>query len=466
VTFSFKFSFRHPSKNFDRLRMDMKTKRIHLAGIAGVGMSALAQALLDAGYTVSGSDRYLDQGREIEVLTKLRGQGVELYRQDGCGINTQTVGLAVSTAIEADNPDLLAAHRLGVPIRHRAEWLADLVNGNALYAVAGTCGKTTVTGMLGRLLEFAGKDPSVVDGGEVLDWITPDRLGNVRAGAGSVWVCELDESDRSLLNFHPRWAIVTNISRDHFELDETRELFRQFAGQVSEGIICGPGVADVLVDAANCRLVDCATRGMAERAGAFTLDGHHYAVSLMGRHNAENAFLAALLCLELGLSPEVIASGLQAFRGIRRRLESAGWMDGVEIIDDYAHNPAKIAAAWSAARKSNRRVLGVWRPHGFGPLAAMQDDLRRMFGTIMGAEDRLYVLPVYYAGGTTHITINSSDFVRQLDEAGVPVEYADNYDRLEQALRAAARSGDVILIMGARDPELPEFAHRLVSIHE
>ena len=219
----------------------------HVVGIAGVGMSALAQALLNAGHAVSGSDRFLDQGRDnLGVLETLRRAGARLLPQDGSGVTARTTAVVVSSAIEADNPDLAAAHRLGVPVRHRAELLAELVAGHRLLAIAGTAGKTTTTALVGHLLAELGADPSVVNGGVVLGWQRPDALGSARRGRTDLWVLETDESDRSLLRFAPDWAIITNISKDHFELPEVVALFRLFAAQVKTGIVCGPGVADLL----------------------------------------------------------------------------------------------------------------------------------------------------------------------------------------------------------------------------
>ncbi|HOE61415.1 MAG TPA: Mur ligase domain-containing protein, partial [Kiritimatiellia bacterium] len=197
-------------------------REIHIAGIGGVGMSALAQALLDQGERVSGSDRLLDAGDETGVLTCLAAQGVRLCRQDGTGITPQTERLVISSAIESDNPEVLRAQALEVPVVHRAAELARLTEGRRLIAVTGTSGKSTVTAMLGCLLEGAGFDPLVVNGAAVAGWSAEGtRIGSVRKGAGEWAVIEADESDRSLMVFSPEHAIITNASADHFGLDET-----------------------------------------------------------------------------------------------------------------------------------------------------------------------------------------------------------------------------------------------------
>ena len=423
----------------------------HLVGIAGVGMSALAQALLNAGQAVSGSDRFLDQGRaELGVLETLRRAGVRLLPQDGAGVTAQTTAVVVSSAIEADNPDLAAAQRLGVPVRHRAELLAELVAGRQLLAVAGTAGKTTTTALIGHLLVELGADPSVVNGGVVLGWQRPDALGSARQGRSALWVVETDESDRSLLRFTPDWAIITNISKDHFELDEVVALFRRFAAQVRTGIVCGPGVA---------ALIRGHTSAVLHPPSAI----HHFPSSLPGRHNAENVLLAATLCEQLGYAPERIRAALATFQGVQRRLEKVGGCHGVTVFDDYAHNPAKIAAACAAVQPAHGRLFAVWRPHGFGPLKLMLGELAAALAGVLRPQDTALILPVFYAGGTATQTVSSGDLVAALAARGVAADLAPDYAALEARLRAALRPGDIVLVMGARDPDLPLCARRLAA---
>lgn len=430
--------------------------RYHLVGIAGVGMSALAQALINAGHVVTGSDRFLDQGREnLSVLETLRRAGAKLFPQDGSGVTTQTSAVVISTAIEADNPDLIAAQKFSVPVRHRSEVLAELVAGKQLLAIAGTAGKTTTTALVGHLLVELGADPSVVNGGVVLGWQRPDALGSARKGRDGLWVLETDESDRSLLRFAPDWAIITNISKDHFELGEVVALFRKFAGQVKTGIICGPGVAGLIRGHTTAKLVELSS----------TQPPPHTPLpaTLPGRHNAENAALAAKLCEQLGYAPEKTRAALMNFRGVHRRLEKAGERGGVTVFDDYAHNPAKIAAACAAVQPARGRLFAIWRPHGFGPLKLMLGELTDALAGVLRPQDAMLLLPVFYAGGTTHSALNSDALVEALLAHGVAAQLAPDYATLETRLRAALRPGDVVLVMGARDPDLPLLAQRLIA---
>lgn len=433
---------------------------VHVVGVGGVGMSALAEALLAQGYQVTGSDRSLDQGLTLEATDVLKAAGVELVRQDGSAVTPRTAAVAVSTAIEAGNPDTDAARRCGVELVHRAALLARLAQGKRLVAITGTAGKTTVTAMVGHLLEQAGLDPTVVNGGVVLNWRGPARLGNVRIGRSDLWVLEADESDRSLLHFHPEVAVITNVSKDHFELAEVASLFRAFAGQVRGDVIAGEGVGELL----GIRTLE--PRVPAARAGrdwAFTYEGVGFRTALPGRHNAENAVLAVALCHRLGADVERLRDALASFRGVHRRLEVVGERGGARVMDDYAHNPAKLAASWRAAAETAERVHGYWRPHGYGPLALMKDDLVEAFAGVCRTGDRLFILPVYYAGGTASKTVTSEDLVRDLKARGVPAEFASNYAALERVLRSDWQAGDTVLGMGARDPELPRFARQLAG---
>jgi UDP-N-acetylmuramate--alanine ligase len=437
---------------------------VHVAGVAGVGMSALAQALRWSYARVTGSDRFFDQGQDLPTFGALRAAGVEFVPQDGSIMAAGPEAVVYSTAIEANNPDFVAAQKAGVPLRHRAEMLAELARGKTVLAVAGTAGKTTTTGMLGWTLEQLGADPTVVNGGALVDWADARHVGNVRRGsAAAPWVLEVDESDRSLLNFSPEWSILTNISQDHFTLAEVQELFRAYAAQVRTGLVCGAGVAAVLGEP-KARIVELAGTPERTKEGyAVAWRGLKLAVPQPGAHNALNAQAAAECCAQLGYAPEKIAAALARFGGIQRRLERVDAGGGVRVVDDYGHNPAKLAAAWAAVAAPGNRVLGVWRPHGYGPLRAMLDPLADAFASVCRPQDKLWLLPVYDAGGTTDRSINSDALVAKLAARGVAVAVAEGYADLGEALARDAQAGDTILTMGARDPQLPVFAREMAA---
>lgn len=422
--------------------------KYHLSGIAGSGMNPLAQALLAEGHPVTGSDRYFDRGEDLPIIRKLQALGVKFFAQDGSGISGDCSGLVISTAIESDNPEILTARQHGIPQLHRSEMLAQLVENKTTIAIAGTSGKTTTTGMVGYALEQLNLDPNVINGGVIVNWADDQCIGNVRSGKSDTWVIEADESDRSLLNYTPEWAIINTISIDHFDLEETIELFRLFAAKVKKGIVCGPGVSRHLQGATEASLI--------ELSGNPT----DFQLHMPGRHNQVNAIATATLCEAITGDRSLVQEALSSFQGIERRLQNLGG-GAVTVYDDFGHNPEKIRAAIEATRPDNHRLFLGWKPHGYGPLKNMADELVRMLSTYSPDSISVHILPVYYVGGTTNPTMHSEDFVELLSAAGVNAHFAPNYEELRAVWTTEAKAGDICLSMGARDPELPRFARRV-----
>lgn len=426
--------------------------RYHLCGIAGVGMSALAEALLDAGAEVTGSDRLADSGKQTPTLTRLARQGIHIFPQDGSGVDTATTAVVVSTAIEKDNPDLEKASSLRIPVRHRSEVLVEVCAGRELIAIAGTCGKSTTTAILGTILEGCGCDPAVVNGAGIVAWRSDSRTGSVRCGTGPC-VVEVDESDKSLLRFSPRHAILTNASADHFPLEETLVVFDEFRRKVSNVVIDG-----ILRGTEPPRF---------ERipwGSRFLWQGQTYTIPVPGLHNGMNAWQAVQMALALGLQPTRIAQALAQFKGVDRRLERIGTTpSGAIVVDDYAHNTEKLRAAWKALQQeTSGRVIGLWRPHGYGPLRHMLESLTEMFSQTLSPNDHLFILPVYDAGGTADRSIQSEQLVANLLSRDTPVSWVPNHSVARTHMRALAHQGDILATFGARDPELPETARALV----
>jgi UDP-N-acetylmuramate--alanine ligase len=428
----------------------------HLAGIGGVGMSALAQALLDAGAAVSGSDRMLDDGDATETIQRLRGQGVSLYAQDGGGVVAGLTALVVSTAIEQDNPELLRARALGIPVLHRAAALAQTVAGRRLIAVTGTCGKSTVTAMTGWMLAGCGLDPVVINGAPVVGWDAGGRIGATRKGAGAWAVVEADESDRSLMVFDPEHAVITNASADHFPLPEALALFDRFRARVRGTTI--DGTADGETGPSGFAL--------SGGGGRFEHEGVLFEVPVPGRHNVWNAWHAVRVARLTGASAVDLARALASFRGVERRLQRVGDLRGATVIDDYGHNPEKIAAAWETLAAAFPRICAVWRPHGYGPLRLMMDALAGMFARVCRPEDRLLILPVYDRGGTADRSVRSEQLVERLQALGARARLVESLEEAENVLRAAAGPGTALVILGARDPGLPRLAKRLAEGRE
>lgn len=405
-------------------------RQVHFIGIGGVGMNGLAQLAATYGLTVTGSDRAYNP--EAELFQCLKNLGISIFPQDGTGISEKTDAVVFSTAIEPDNPDIQKSRRLNIPTLHRSEFLKELVGKNELIAVAGTAGKTTTTGMLGWIFQCLGNDPSVYNGAAVLNWKKFPTPGNVRRGTSNLWIIEADESDKSFLHFNPSHSIITNISRDHYELDELHTMFNQFEAQTSGITIRG--------------------------------SGKRIPVSTLGKHDEENAACALDLCLALGLDEAEVLKAISTFKGIERRLEITGTVNGITIIDDYAHNPAKISSALSSLTETFGTVHAFWRPHGYGPLAQGLEEYAAAFsnhGATSGGS--IFILPVFYAGGTVTRSVEAEDLVERINCAGIPAQVVPDYSALKRELEAIAETGNAILGMGARDPQLPLFSRQLVN---
>ena len=392
----------------------------HLIGIGGVGMSALATALVRLGDEVTGADRTLGTPN-IRFLESL---GVKVFPDDGSGVDAATGEVVVSTAIESDNPGLVRAAELGIPVVHRAKALARALSGHRLVAVVGTCGKSTVTAMLGHVLAECGLDPFCVNGANVPGW-----EGAVRFGRGEYAVAEVDESDRSLVAFSPYAAIVTNASADHYSKEEMDQVLDDFVrncpGPVVDGRKCDPGEAET---------------------------------TMPGRHNRQNAALALRMALALGCDEAKARAALLTFRGVERRLQRVGG----NVFDDYAHNPEKLRAMWTTlAEEYPGGICAVWRPHGYAPLRKMLDALVEMFTSTIRPQDRLLVLPVYDAGGTADRSINSDALVARLGDKAVAVS---DFDEAYSWCRAHRGDFAAFAVCGARDPGLAPFARRLASL--
>ncbi len=436
----------------------MDKQKVHVVGIAGNGMCAVAEASLACGYVVTGSDRLWGTESQPAVLATLARAGCQVAPQDGSAITSSTTAVVISTAIEEDNPDIQSAHKQGVPVYHRAKWLASLIGSNPLLGVAGTSGKSTVTAMVGWILQQTGHDPFVINGASVAAWESAKHTGHVRLGAQDMWVLELDESDRSLLAFSPLHAVITNQSADHFTDVETKQLFQAFEQQVRGECVSGAWE----LSSFEGTLSGC----------QFFAKGVHYALPMIGRHNAQNAIAASVLASCVGVPFEAAAEALRSFPGVRRRLERCKG-DRVHVFDDYSHNPAKITAALDAILPFARNLTVIWRPHGYGPLRKMMSQFEVAFGRLadssaqVGHHHRLLLLPVYDMGGTATRDVQSGDLAERLRSTGLETHCLATYDEVVlYCNQKHVQEGDAVLVMGARDPSLTRLACEIAKEHE
>jgi UDP-N-acetylmuramate--alanine ligase len=451
--------------------------RLHFAGVAGSGMSALAQFVAMKGGRASGSDRSFDRGQRPEARVQLEALGVTLHPQDGTGLEGDCSALIVSTAVEEEVPDVAAARRLGVPVLHRSDLLAHFVARYRTVAVTGTSGKSTTVAMAFEILRGAGRDPSVITGGELAALQREGRWGNAWAGASEVLVVEADESDGSVVRYHPAVGVLLNLQRDHKEMDAVAELFRAFRAQVRESAVVGEAMN--LREFAREATVFGFGEGADLRAEALELDAEGstfrvrdtaFRLPVPGRHNVENAMAAIAACEALGVPLAAMVEPLGAFQGVARRFQVLGTRGGVTVVDDFGHNPAKVTASLRAAHlrveAHGGRVLAVFQPHGFGPLKFLRADFVEAFAAELAPRDRLWFLDVFYAGGTASRDISSAEVVQEIAARGVAAEVAPSREALVARLSAEAKDGDLILVMGARDPSLTDLARAILAAVE
>ncbi len=459
-------------------------KAYFFCGVGGSGMAPLALIVQARGATVGGSDRALDQGRNGAKFDFLRSRGVDLHPQDGSGITRADQILVASGAVEETVPDVQAARRAGAAIISRAELLAELFNAAPLsVGVAGTSGKSTTTGMIAWILHAAGLDPTVMNGAEMKNFITPQApYASALIGDGETFVSEVDESDGSIARYVPTVAVVNNVSLDHKSMDELRALFAGFVAKAKTAVLnldndetralaaavpAGRAATYSLTDpAASLRAADPvpAPDGIGftvtERQSGQTAQVR---LKVPGLHNVSNALAALGAARACGVSLGDACAALGAFTGIRRRLEVVGTAAGVTVIDDFAHNPDKITATLDTLHAFPGRLLIMFQPHGYGPLKLMGAELAQTFVERLAADDVLLMPEPVYFGGTTDRSVGSGDIVRRIAAGGRPAEALAGRSACGDKLIELARAGDRIVIMGARDDTLSLFAAEMLT---
>jgi len=452
-------------------------------GIGGSGMSALAQILASRGDSVQGSDRSRDRGENDSLYKVLESQGIRLFPQDGSGIGPHIGRVVVSTAVEDRIPDVAAAMAQGIPVLHRSDLLASLFNppngSRSRIAVGGSSGKSTVTGMIATILQSTGRRPTVINGAIMLNAGSKAALGNAVSGDLDDVLIEADESDGSISKYEPGISVVTNISLDHKSIDELTALFQTFCRKSDSSVInLDSEHAAGLVTSASAPLTFSTERRPADlRADAIELThsgscfravtasgAAEVSLQVPGAHNVSNALAAIGAATRSGVPLDAAASVLSGFQGIKRRLQVLGGAGGVTLIDDFAHNPDKIAASLATLRRVPGRLLVVFQPHGFAPTRLTKDGLIDAFSRGLGEDDLLLMPEIYYAGGTARKDISSRDLTDAVALAGRRADFIPDRSAIAARLLDEANPGDRIVIMGARDDTLTDFGRHLLDI--
>ena len=456
-----------------------QAKSYFFCGIGGSGMLPLACIVRARGFDVEGSDRSLDQGRLADKFAFLQRLGIGLHPQDGSGMRSADQLLVTSAAIEETVPDVQAARRLGAEQITRPNLLARLFNAAPVsVAVGGTSGKSTTTGMIGWVLHELGLQPTVMNGAVMKNFVTADTpFASALVGEGDAFVSEVDESDGSIALYEPRIAVLNNVTLDHKSMDELRGLFLSFVGRAETAVLNLDDEETALLATKvepERRITysfrdpsaDLYGSNVAEEPLAISFDvldrksGETVPVrlSVPGRHNASNALAALAAAVAAGAELRKAAEALAGFVGLRRRFEVVGTTNGISVIDDFGHNPDKIAATLDTLHAFPGRVLAMFQPHGYGPLRTMRQELIDCFAAKLGRDDVLIMPDPVYFGGTVDRSVGSNDIVEGVRAAGRNAEHVPDRAQCGERLAELARPGDRIIVMGARDDTLTQFA--------
>ena len=456
-------------------------KRYFFIGIGGSGMMPLAMILAGRGARVKGSDRSLDAGRVPAKFDALRALGIGLHPQDGSGVVSPDQIVVASAAVEDTVADMVAAARVGAPRMTRAALLSELFNASALpIGVAGTSGKSTVTGMIGWILHACGRDPTVMNGAVMANFARPDApFASALVGQGDAFVSEVDESDGSIAHYRPAIAVLNNVSRDHKELDELRDLFGGFLAHARTAVV---NVADPEAAALAARADDviAVAVGHADlhpdlRAEALTpepfaigfdlhggLTPRRVRLRVPGAHNVANALAAIAAAVAAGVPLDEAAAAIEGFTGLGRRFELIGEANDVAVIDDFGHNPDKIAATLATLRAFPGRLLLLFQPHGYGPLKQLRHELAEAFAAGMAADDLLVLPDPAYFGGTVAREVGSDMLAADIRALGRDARYLADREEAAALLVREGRPGDRVVVMGARDDTLGQLARRML----
>ncbi|MDF1550501.1 MAG: Mur ligase family protein [Bacteroidales bacterium] len=436
-------------------------------GIGGTGMSAIAQYLKGIGKNVSGSDRQFTKTKKGEREKQLNNEGIATFNQDGSGIDSNVEVIVVSTAVEDNNVEYQKAIQLKIPIVHRADLLAAISRTKKTVAVSGTSGKSTTSAMIYHIMEQSGQPISFIGGAGLISLQKKGRIGNAIAEKSDWLVIEADESDGSLVKYEPEIGIILNIDKDHKELDELEEIFGIFKRNTKGKVIVNqshqrtkpfsqnPGFDFGLDHDCGFNATDFHKNGFNI---SFKINKIPFEIPCLGRHNMENALAAVAACFQMGVGIEAAASALNSYEGIYRRHQLIGKPQGIYIIDDYAHNPAKLAASIQACQFIDSKLIVWFQPHGYKPTRFLRSEFVGEIVKTLREEDEIWMSEIYYAGGTATKDISANDLIEDIKEAHKNAFFIENREDLPGKVFSKLKSGDVLLLTGARDPSLEEFA--------
>lgn len=443
-------------------------KQPFFVGIAGVGMSAIAQYLQGTGLQVSGSDRFFNDGKAGDIKEKLEAEGIKCFLQNGEGFTSDTDLVVVSTAIEDTVVEVKKAKELGIPIIRRSELLALISATKKTIAIGGTSGKSTTTGMLFDIMRYAGKNPSVISGAGLVDLIKKGKIGNAFVGSGEWLIIEADESDGSIVQYHPEIGVLLNIEKDHKELDELVKVFDTFRSNSKYFTVnrSNKYSRQLSADIKNDFSVDGNDKEAGLQVTAFHQDGFHisfkingqdFELNILGRHNMENAVAATAAATLAGVSLPDAAAALKKYEGIYRRMQVLGQKNNIWVIDDFAHNPVKCAAAITACQPVSDKVVAWFQPHGYTPTKFLRKEFVQEIAHALRDQDEIWMSEIFYAGGTAVKDISALDLINDIKALGKNAYFIEDRSQFLKEAKSHISAGTTLLLMGARDPSLEQF---------
>lgn len=446
-------------------------QNIFFIGVAGTGMSALAQYLAGSGKAVSGSDRYFIPGKPNDTKQKLEAENIQCFLQDGGGINEATQLVIASTAVEDTNVEIQKAKTLNIPIILRSELLTLISNTKRTIAVGGTSGKSTTSAMLFDILEHAGLDAGIISGAGLVRLQKQGKIGNAKVGKGDWLVIEADESDGSIVNYHPEIGLLLNLDKDHKEIDELKTIFNTFKAHTKKIFsvnasheLAAPFSQNKQQDFSSAdadagyRATNFVQKGLQI---SFKINGADFSLNAIGKHNMENALAATCIANQIGVDLKICSEALKNYEGIYRRNQVMGQKNGIWIIDDYAHNPAKVAAAIRSVQPLAKKVIAWFQPHGYGPTRFLRNDFVQEISNTLREQDEIWMSEIFYAGGTAEKNISAGDLINDIKALGKNAFFAENRNELVNSIKPHLTDDCVLILMGARDPGLDEFARQV-----
>ena len=448
--------------------------RYFFIGVAGTGMSAIAQYLSGRGEKVSGSDRLFSKTDKSEIQLQLERAGIECHFQDGSGITPDTEAVIVSTAIEESNVEYQKAKSLGIPVIKRSALLAQISDSIKTIAVGGTSGKSTTTAMIFHILQKCGKEPSLITGAGLATLQKQGLIGNAFNGSGEWLVIESDESDGSIVGYHPEIALLLNVERDHKEESELMELFSTFKSHTKKAFIVNSNYP-ITMSLSQNESYNFGTKGNPGIKGdgfeqdgfsiKFNVNGVPCSINAIGTHNMENALAAIAAAVQTGITVEQAVEAIKDFSGIYRRasLVRADQERHLYVVDDFAHNPSEVASAIKACQSITGKVIAYFQPHGFGPLRFMHKELGELVAATLRPNDIFVIGDVYYAGGTVNRDISPEIVSQAIQDLGKNAIFAKDKESCRaEILKNTPERDCTILIMGARDPKLSDYAQSFI----